>query len=73
MGGTSTKDLDYSGGNNKRSFNNQGQDEEFLAETVGIKSKFKSEYIYTIAILSNYPTKCTKWAQLNVKQSRCVN
>ncbi|XP_053479185.1 signal recognition particle receptor subunit alpha isoform X3 [Ictalurus furcatus] len=33
MGGTSTKDLDYSGTNNKNSFNNQGQDEEFPAET----------------------------------------
>ncbi|KAF4091502.1 hypothetical protein AMELA_G00037610 [Ameiurus melas] len=34
-GGTSTKDLDYSGTNNKNSFNNQGQDEELPAETVG--------------------------------------
>ncbi|KAB5574969.1 hypothetical protein PHYPO_G00215220 [Pangasianodon hypophthalmus] len=33
MGGTSTKDLDYSGTNNKSTFNNQGQDEEFPAET----------------------------------------
>ncbi|MCJ8733397.1 hypothetical protein PDJAM_G00222850 [Pangasius djambal] len=33
MGGTSTKDLDYSGTNNKSSFNNQVQDEEFPAET----------------------------------------
>ncbi|XP_060780022.1 signal recognition particle receptor subunit alpha isoform X2 [Neoarius graeffei] len=33
MGGTSTKDLDYSGSNNKSSFNNQGQDDEFPAET----------------------------------------
>ncbi|XP_053533984.1 signal recognition particle receptor subunit alpha isoform X3 [Ictalurus punctatus] len=33
MGGTSTKHLDYSGTNNKNSFNNQGQDEEFPAET----------------------------------------
>ncbi|KAF4091500.1 hypothetical protein AMELA_G00037720 [Ameiurus melas] len=33
MGGTSTKDLDYSGTNNKNSFNNQGQDEELPAET----------------------------------------
>lgn len=38
MGGTSTKNLDYSGSNDKSSLNNQGQDEEFVAETVGIKS-----------------------------------
>ncbi|KAF7699145.1 signal recognition particle receptor subunit alpha isoform X1 [Silurus meridionalis] len=33
MGGTSTRNLDYSGTSNKGSFNNQGQDEEFRAET----------------------------------------
>lgn len=36
MGGTSTKDLDYSGIHNRR-YDDKGQDEEFPAEMVCIK------------------------------------
>lgn len=54
MGGTSTKDLDYSETINKN-YNNPGQDEDFPAEMVGNKSKYISS-MCSIATLPGVQT-----------------
>lgn len=55
MGGTSTKDLDYSG-TNKNLFNHQSQD-EFSVETVGIESN--SDYTVYHSYAVHFPFSYT--------------